>query len=80
MDHYVVVVDWADGYEQHSHVLGVAHSLEEAKKIFAKNYFKERKFAEKHNFAIIEDIDTDFEAGLYGFYMEYHTHLYIQKV
>ena len=33
MKHYVIVNDWANEYESGTNVLGVTHSLEEAKEI-----------------------------------------------
>ena len=34
MKHYIIVGDWAYGYENGTVILGVAHSMEEAKEIF----------------------------------------------
>ena len=80
--HYVVVLDWAadDAGERGVSILGVAHSLPEAKKIFAERIEKERMYADDGNWTVYSDTDTDFDAGEDGDYNDDHTHLYIQEV
>lgn len=80
MKHYVVVNDWANEYENGSTILGVAHSLEEAKEIFNQNIGDERQYAEEHEFTIYDDCETVFDAGEDGYYISNHTNLYIQMI
>ena len=80
MKHFVVVNDWANKYENGTTILGVAHSLDEAKEIFNEYLNEEKKYAEEHGFTIYEDCDTIFDAGEDGYYITNHTNLYIQGV
>ena len=80
MKHYVVVNDWANEYENGTTVLGVAHSLEEAKEIFNEFVEAEKMYAENHGFEIYDDCETVFDAGEDGYYITNHTNLYIQMV
>lgn len=80
MRHYVVIIDWANVYESGSGVLGVAHSLEEAKVIFEKFLPEEKEYARTHGFEVHEDCETVFDAGEEGFYVAHHVYLYIQMV
>lgn len=49
MKHYVIVNDWANEYESGTNVLGVVHSLEEAKKIFNESLADEKQYAEERS-------------------------------
>lgn len=80
MMHFVIVNDWANEYENGTTILGVEHSLEEAKKVFQTYLEEEKKYAEEHGFTIYEDCDTIFDAGEDGYYISNHTNLYIQGV
>lgn len=80
MNHFVVVNDWANKFENGIIILGVAHSLEEAKEIFNKQLVEEKEYAEEHGFEIYDDCETVFDAGEDGYYVNNHTHLYIQMV
>lgn len=80
MKHYVVVLDWATEYECGSNVIGVAHSLEDAKKIFEGVATEEREYAAEHDWVVYDDLPTVFEAGQDGYYISNHTNLYIQEV
>lgn len=80
MKHYVIVNDWANDYESGVTILGVAHSLEEAKDIFNKNLANEKACAEEYGFTIYNDCETVFDAGEDGYYARNHTNLYIQMV
>jgi hypothetical protein len=80
MKHFVVVLDWASEYECGSNVIGVTHSLEDAKKIFNETAAEEREYAIEHEWIIYDDVDTVFEAGQDGYYISNHTNLYIQEV
>lgn len=82
MKHYVVVFDWAtnntcsNGIE----ICGVAHSLEEAKEIFARASKDERAYAKENGYIIYVDNDMEFAAGENGYYATEHAHFYIQEV
>ena len=80
MKHFVVVHDWADTYENGTTILGVAHTLEEAKLVFNESFDDEKRYAEEHDFTIYDECETVFDAGEDGSYMTNHTNLYIQMV
>ena len=82
MTHYVVVCDWeADRIcEGGVEIKAVAHTLEEAKEIFAEEVANEKKFAEGNGWEVLTDTDTEFDAGHFGYYNQEHTHLYIEEV
>ena len=80
MKHFVIVNDWANEYESESTILGVAHTMEEAKEIFNKNLIEEKEYAEEKGFVIYDDCETVFDAGEGGYYLSNHTRLYIQMV
>ena len=80
MKHFVVVQNWASGYDSDSDVAGVAHTLEKAKEIFAGIAKTEKKFAKDSGYTIYEDSDVLFDAGKEGYYIEDHTKVYIQEV
>ena len=78
--HYVVMHCWADEDTSASDILGVAHSLDEAKDIFNEHLKAEREHADNHGYTIYDDLDVLFDAGCDGHYMDHHTCLYIQEV
>ena len=80
MKHYVIVNDWANEYESGTTILGVVHSMEEAKEIFNQRLANEKQYAEENGFTIYEDCETVFDAGEDGYYVSNHTNLYIQMV
>lgn len=80
MKHFVIVFDWASEYECGSNVVGIAHSLEEAKKIFNNVAAEEREYVIEHGWIIYDDTATVFDAGENGSYILNHTNLYIQEV
>lgn len=82
MKHYIVLCDWAVDKmgESGVSITGVAHTLEEAKEIFAKAVVDEKKYAEEHGWEIWADTDTCFDAGEEGFYAAEHAHFYIEEV
>lgn len=45
MKHYVIVNDWANEYESGTTILGVVHSMEEAKEIFNQSLADEKQYA-----------------------------------
>lgn len=82
MKHYVIVFDWAVDHISESgiEIVAVAHTLEEAKTIFAERVVDEKKYAEDNGYEIFTDTDTDFDAGEMGYYAAEHAHFYIQEV
>ena len=82
MTHYVVVVNWAydDMLDTGNGIIGVAHTLEEAKEIFNKQLAEEKEIVEDNNWTIFEDCEMEFDAGEDGYYAANHIHLYIQGV
>lgn len=83
MEHYVVMCDWAisDSFVNTGvDIAGIAHSLEEAKEIFAKAVVDEKQYAKEHNWIIYEDSDVEFDAGEEDNYTEEHAHFFIQEV
>ena len=83
MKHYVVLCDWAvdNGVqEQGVNITGVAHTLNEAKNIFAKAVVDEKEYAREHNWKIYEDSDVCFDAGEDGYYNAEHVCFYIEEV
>lgn len=83
MGHYVVINEWAcSGFMEDCgvNIVGVAHSLEEAKSLFNSVVTIEKDLAVENDYEIYEDEDTIFDAGEEGYYVSNHTKLYIQKV
>lgn len=80
MMHYVVVLEWSTDGDCGSNVIGVKHSLEDAKKLFNETAAEEREWAIDHGWIIYEDIDVSFDAGEHGMYSDNHSRLYIQGV
>lgn len=70
----------ANDYESGVEILGVAHSLEEAKEIFNKSLTVVKACAEEYGFTIYDDCETVFDSGEDGFYARNHTNLYIKMV
>lgn len=80
MEHYAIINEWANDYEYDVAIIGIAHSLEEAKGIFNNSVGDEKKYADEHGYEIFEDNDVIFDAGKYGEYIVFHTRTYIQGV
>ena len=80
MEHFIIINDWSNDYECGVTILGVAHTLEEAKEIFNNCVGDEKNHAEEHGYEIYTDYETDFDAGEDGYYAREHTRVYIQKV
>ena len=78
--HYVVVLDWADNDSEDVDILGVAHTLDDARAIFNEYVDEERKLAENNGWNIETDTNDVFEAYEDGYYAASHTRLYIQGV
>ena len=80
MKHYVIVNDWANEYESGTAILGVAHSMEEAKEIFNQSLADEKQYVEEHDWEIYDNCETVFDAGKDSCYISNHTNLYICMV
>ncbi len=67
MKHYVVLADWVVDDETGRKIVGVYHTLEEAKVAF-KNRVEndDRRQAEENGYEVFCDRDTYFEAGISG--------------
>ena len=80
MEHFVVINDWSNEFECDVTILGVTHSLKEAKKFFNEVIGDEKSYAQEHGYEIYDDYETVFDAGKAGNYAREHTRVYIQKV
>lgn len=80
MKHYVVMFDWATDEDSNTEILGVVHTLEEAKSILNGPLAQEKRFAEDFDYKIETNTDTEFVAYEDGFYSGEHTHLWIEEV
>lgn len=78
--HYVVVLDWATEDDEGVVILGVAHTFEDAKKIFNYNLFEQKEYTEEYGYEVYTDTDVMYEAGVSGHWRTEHTALYIQGV
>ena len=81
MKYYVVLCNWSllSG-EFGTDIIGIAHSLEEAREIFDKAVIDYKANAEYNNWEIYEDSDVEFDAGAKSYYRLEHTNLYIEGV
>jgi hypothetical protein len=80
MKHYLIINEWATEDDNGFSVIGVAHSLEEAKELFDKKLEEEKAYAKENGFEIYEDKETIFDAGEDGYYTNNHTVLRIDEV
>lgn len=80
MKHYVIVNNWARGTTQKADILGVAHSMEEAKEVFRQYIADEKERARRKDYYVYADTDTKFDAGIFGAYSSNHICLYIEAV
>ena len=78
--HYVVIRDWAENDTRATDIMGIGHSLAEAKDIFEDVVGEEREYAQDHGYTVDEDTDVLFESGIEGSYSDHHTTLYIQVI
>jgi hypothetical protein len=79
-NHYVVVLDWAVEDDEAVAILGVTHTLEDAKKIFNENLPEQKGYTEEYGYEVYADTDTRYEAGVSGYWRTEHTALYIEGV
>lgn len=80
MAHYVVVLHWTSEGDNGCNVLGVCHTLDEAKEIFQNHIGDERDYADGNGWEIYTDNDIEFDAGEGGYYVNNNTRLFIQEV
>lgn len=80
MEHFVIICDWKDHHEGNIDILGVSHSLDDAKKIFNNVLPKKKELAGKNGFEVINESETYFCAECEEEWGENYTKLYIQKV
>lgn len=80
MKHYVVVLDWAINDAEGVAILGVTHTLDDARAIFSEHVVGERELAIDNGWNIETDTNDVFEAYEDGYYAASHTRLYIQGV
>lgn len=80
MKHFVIINEWASECERGTSIVGVTHSLEEAKEVFNQSLADERQYAKDEGFIVYNDCETVFNAGEDGNYTANHTYLYIQTV
>lgn len=78
--HYVVVLDWATEDDGDVQILGVAHTLDDAKRIFNEQITEEKMIAADNGYTIDEDTGHVFCAGIMGNWRNNHITLYIQGV
>lgn len=76
MEHYVVIFHWSNDEGGDVEIVGVYHSLDEAKEIFKKYAETEIPYAKKDGYKIYKHTDVMFEAGNEDGYEK----LYIQGV
>lgn len=70
--HYIVVCDWAKDYQIGITIYGVAHSQEEAEKIFKENIEKEKDWANELEMEVWAETEDCFDAST-EYYTENHT-------
>lgn len=78
--HYVVVLDWAVEDDEAVTILGVTHTLEDAKKIFNENLPEQKGYTDEYGYEVYTDTDVMYEAGVSGEWRKEHIALYIQGV
>jgi hypothetical protein len=78
--HYVIVLDWATEDDASTDILGVEHTLDDAKEVFAKYVAEEKQIAKDNGYTIEEENGVMFDAGIMGYWRDDHITLYIQGV
>ena len=80
MKHYVVILDWAIESDEAVTILGVTHTLEEAKQIFNEYLLEQKGYTEEYGYEVYEDTNVTYKAGISGEWRTEHTALYIEEV
>jgi hypothetical protein len=78
--HYVIVLDWATEDDASIDIVGVFHTLDDAKEKFEKYVIEEKQLARDNGYVINEENGVMFDAGIMGCWRDNHTTLYIQGV
>ena len=78
MEHYVIVLQDTVGESQNVRIIGVHHTLEEAKEDFKHMVWYVKDLSDGYN--IVTDTDICFSAHLFGKRKMGYTCLYIEKV
>ena len=76
MSHYVVVFFWNNKEGMDTEIIGVCHTLDEAKETFKKYVEAEIPYTKEDGYKIIQHTDVIFEAGNENGYEKF----YIQGV
>lgn len=80
MEHYVIINDYKSYHEGSVDILGVEHSLEDAKQSFKNNLPLAKRFASQNDFNIIEDTEVCFVAECEEEWSGNYMKLYIQAI
>jgi len=78
--HFVVVFDYTVDDEHGVDIIGVRHTIEEAKELFEKQKVIESKNAENNGYDYTEVDETAWSSYIEGEYSKDHIDLYIQEV
>ncbi len=78
--HYVIVLDWATEDDAAVDIVGVFHTLDDAKEKFEKYVVEEKQLARDNGYDIETDNGQIFDAGIMGYWRNNHITLYIQGV
>lgn len=78
--HYVIVLDWATEYDASVDIVGVFHTLADAKEKFEKYVIEEKQIARDNGYVVNEENGVMFDAGIMGYWRDNHITLYIQGV
>ena len=79
VEHYAVIVDWAQDGDYEISVIGITHTLEEAKEIFNDRRSFEKRNAEESGWTVTLDENFHYEVSSEKNCDEY-AHLWIQGV
>lgn len=80
MEHFVIIDETCEDGEVYINILGVTHSLEEARYIFKNDLLKAWEYASEHNFKIYDKKIAFFDAGTSENYNQNHTKIYIVTI
>lgn len=78
--HYVIVLDWATEDDSDVQIVGVFHTLDDAKEKFEKYVIEEKQLVRDNGYVISEDNGMVLDAGIMGYWRDNHITLYIQGV
>jgi proteasome lid subunit RPN8/RPN11 len=85
MTHFVVVYDYSvtgfSSFEvlvRDTNIVGITHTLEEAKVLLSEASADEKQYAQENNWDILVDTDVEFKAGEPGNHENEYAHYYIK--